>query len=218
MIPARARACRLVIALLLVAERVAAQHAPAPVDPWHGFAGLELSQSLDDVLARNAQCWPPLSAQPANPGFTPVRVAEFAFGFALPHPHRDTAAVRAALDKTTICTVNLLDDHARALVLAVGRSVVAVTVWFNPESGGDSISSDSIRAALRRGWRGGSLSPTLDSWYGARYRAFYLVPKLPRGAPAEAGRARLILVDIAGCTAFDRRVHSAPGSGQAEPC
>ena len=155
MIPARARACRLVIALLLVGERVAAQHAPAPVDPWHGFAGLELSQSLDDVLARNAQCWPPLSAQPANPGFTPVRVAEFAFGFALPHPHRDTAAVRAALDKTTICTVNLLDDHARALVLAVGRSVVAVTVWFNPESGGDSISSDSIRAALRRGWRGG---------------------------------------------------------------
>src|SRR2546430_17494430 len=76
MIPARARACRLVIALLLVGERVAAQNAPAPVDPWHGFAGLELSQSLDDVLASNAHSWQPLSAQPANHGFTPVRVAD----------------------------------------------------------------------------------------------------------------------------------------------
>ena len=111
-----------------------------------------------------------------------------------------------------------LDDHARALVLGVGRSVVAVTLWFNPQIGGDSISSDSIRAALRHTWPGGSLSPTLDSWYGTRYRAFYLVPKLPVGAPPELARPRLILVDIAGCTAFDRRVHRKPGSGQAEPC
>ena len=162
--------------------------------------------------------WPPLSGQSSSPGFTPVRVAEFAFGFALPHPHRDTAAVREALDNATICTVNVLDDHARALVLGVGRSIVAVTLWFNPQIGGDSISSDSIRAGLRHTWPGGSLSPTLDSWYGRRYRAFYLVPRLPVGAPPELGRPRLILVDIAGCTAFDRRVHRKPGTGQAEPC
>jgi len=218
MITARVRARRLVIALALVGRGLGAQNTARRVDPWRGFAGLELGQSLDDVLARNGQCWPPLSGQSSSPGFTPVRVAEFAFGFALPHPHRDTAAVREALDNATICTVNVLDDHARALVLGVGRSVVAVTLWFNPQIGGDSISSDSIRAALRHTWPGGSLSPTLDSWYGRRYRAFYLLPKLPVGAPPELGRPRLILVDIAGCTAFDRRVHRKPGTGQAEPC
>ena len=126
--------------------------------------------------------------------------------------------MRAALDTALICTVSVLDDHARALVLGMGRSVVAVTVWFNPQIGGDSISSDSIRAVLRHDWPGGSLSPTLDSWYGRDYRAFYLVPKLPPGAPPMAGRARLILVDIAACTAFDRRVHHKPGAGEAEPC
>jgi hypothetical protein len=214
------RAARVALTMLLVVPpaAVAAQHARRWADPWNGFAGIHLGQPLDDVVALGAGCWPVLSEQQPNPTFTPERVVQFAFGFALPHTHHDPAAVRAALEHATMCQANLLDERARALILGVDRVVVALTVWFNIQPRPDSLTTDSLRRSLRRSWPGAALAPTLDSWYGQRYRAFYLVPKAATGVPPEFVRPRLILVDIAACTAFERRVHRKAGSGAAEPC
>jgi hypothetical protein len=214
------RTARVALTILLIASpgALAGQHARRGADPWNGFVGIRLGQPLDDVVALGAGCWPVLSVQQPNPMFTPERVVQFAFGFALPHTHHDPAAVRAALEHATVCQANVLDDRARALVLGIDRVVVALTVWFNIQPRPDTIDTDSLRQSLRKSWPGAALAPTLDSWYGRRYRAFYLVPKAAAGAPLELVRPRLILVDVAACSAFERRVHRKAGSGTADPC
>jgi len=64
-------------------------------------------------------------------------------------------------------------------------------------------------------------SPTLDTWSSARYRSYFLIPYVPASrasAPAWVHTPQLIVLDIAACTAFDRRAHRAGVRGEAGAC
>lgn len=192
---------------------LAAQQAPAP-PRWSEFEGLRVDAAVDEVLSLNADCRSIDTGE--NSAMAPVMAAEL-FGNRLPHDHppRDTAAVRRALETGVLCRLTLLDGHARALILAIDRQIVAAKIlFFTDDSTG--MAMDSARAILRARWpRPSSSFPTLDSWEGRRVSA-YLIRRAQYGPHYPA--VQLAIIDIAACTAFERRIHRAPGTGPAVPC
>jgi hypothetical protein len=62
-------------------------------------------------------------------------------------------------------------------------------------------------------------SPTLDTWTSPRYRSYLMVPyRPPAYVPPWARAAQLIMLDIAACTAFERRTHRAGAAGEVGEC
>ncbi|HWC74824.1 MAG TPA: hypothetical protein VG454_12895, partial [Gemmatimonadales bacterium] len=132
---------------------------------------------------------------------------------------RDSTAIRRALGVGTMCWA-ALDSAERAMVAAVDRKVVAMVVYFLRDS--LPLPADSVRHVAYAAWgRPTHHSPTLDTWSNTRYRSYFLLPAVSaRGysPPAWVRAPRLILLDIAACTAFDRRAHRAGIAGEAAEC
>lgn len=186
---------------------------------WAILRDIRLGGPVDELLAKGGACRPGDAAGQmagAGPGVSSVRFAQLTFGYALPHPHhpRDSLAIRRALGVGTLCWA-ALDSNAYAWAAAVNRRLVAVVVFFRSDS--IPLPPDSVRRLAYAAWgRPMHHSSTLDTWSSPRYRSYFLVPHMPpsRGrAPAQ-----LIMLDIAACTAFDRRAHRAGASGEVGEC
>jgi hypothetical protein len=213
-----AAAAALVVAL-------AAPSAALPQQPrWAGLDGVTLGGPVDDLLARGGACQPAQTTREIAPGVTIPSVAAEAFGYALPHHHelRDSAAVRLALALGTICYGSILEHQGWVAAVAVDRGIVAmiVSVGGNPD---DTLalppSADSVRRIAYTAWgRPTHHSLSLDTWWGQRYRSYFLVPQYPERIPARMRITKLILLDVVACTAFDRRVHRAGARGEAGAC
>lgn len=119
-----------------------------------------------------------------------------------------------------MCRVTL--GPARLLAAAVERRVSAIVVYFAgaaPDSALPSITTDSIRRLAYAAWgRPTHHASTLDTWSSARYRSYFLAPPQSREIPAWLRMERLIMLDIAACSAFDRRVHRAGAGGEVGEC
>jgi len=208
------------VASAVVVLLVAALAGRAQSPRWAAFQGVRLGGSIDDVLALGGECRAADAAGELGPGTSAYMFAQSAFQSALPHYHppSDSAATRAALRLGTMCVAPLLDNRARAVVAAIDRRVVAVVVWFDGARP-DRLSADSVRAIAYAEWgRPTYPSPNLDTWWGTRTRSYVLIPRLREGGPAEWTWPRVILLDIAACTAFDRRLHRAGAPGEAVEC
>jgi len=202
------------IAAVLLAGRAQAQAAPR----WAALEGIRLGGPVDDVLAKSGECRPGDAAGEVTRGITAFMFAQTAFGYALPHHHepRDSNAIRRALGIGTMCWTSLGSD-ARAIAAAVDRRVVAVVVYFLSDSG--AVPADAVRRRAYAAWgRPTHHAPTLDTWSSPRFRSYLLVPNQPRGASGWTRAVQLIMIDIAACTAFDRRVHRAGASGEVGEC
>jgi hypothetical protein len=207
------------LAVLVAASPLAAQRPR-----WTAFEGIRLGGAVDDVLARGGDCFPGDAAGALSRGESAFMFAQHSFGPALPHSHqpRDSAAIRRALGVATLCRVTL--GPAQLVAAAVDRRVIAVVVYFRGQ--GDSgqgapIATDSIRRLAYTAWgRPTHHATTLDTWHSARYRSYFLAPPAGRHAfvPPWARADRLIMLDIAACTAFDRRVHRAGAAGEVGEC
>ena len=210
---ARARIA-LALTALLAGRAPGQTRAPG----WTAFAGIRVGGPTDDVLAHDGECRPIQEAVDLDPRFHPEAVASFAFGFSLPHSNDPPQAIAAALSGFTVCRARVLEGRAVVMTLARDRIIVGINVIPTAkDTAGGAQFADSLRAALRREWgRPTAPAPTLDSWLGSRYRAYFLVPRFPRDR--EPQRFQIILVDVAACTAFERRVHARPGTGAAEDC
>ncbi len=115
-------------------------------------------------------------------------------------------------------TASLFDSRARVVVAAIDRRVVAVVVWFDGARP-DRLTVDSVRAIAYAAWgRPTYPSPNLDTWWGTRHRSYVLIPRVGEGVPVAWAGPRIILLDIAACTAFDRRLHRAGAPGEAVEC
>jgi hypothetical protein len=187
---------------------------------WAAFHAMRLGESVDDVLANSGECRPgdAVDQMPGRgAGMSLVAFAQMTFGYALPHSHppRDSVAIRRALGVGTICWATL-DTASRVIAAAIDRRVVAMLVFFANDSG--PLPVDSVRHLASAAWgRPSHHSPTLDTWSSARYRSYLMVPY--RSPTARWPQyAELILLDIAACTAFDRRVHRAGAGGDAGEC
>jgi hypothetical protein len=201
-----------ILLALVVAPAGAAQSTRVPA--WPVFEAIRLGGPIDEVLAAGGSCHS-VTAELANyPGAVAPAVAPEMFAYSLPHGHalRDSNAVRAALAGGTMCFLRVLEGRGRAMVLAFDRTAVAATVYFVGDSS-RALSGDSVRTILGRWPPPTHRHPQLDTWYGARYRA-YLVLVGPLGQPG----VRLYMVDAWACSSFDRRLHRAAGRGRAEAC
>jgi hypothetical protein len=188
---------------------------------WAALRDVRLGGPIDAVLANGGECRPGDAAGQMGSGINAVMFAQSSFGYALPHSHqpRDSAAIRRALGVGTMCWASL-DSTARVAVAAVDRKVVAMIVYFLRDS--LPLPADSARHLAYAAWgRPTHHAPTLDTWSSPRYRSYFLLPNMSARGYAPPGwvRApRLILLDIAACTAFDRRAHRAGVSGEAGEC
>jgi len=199
------------------------QVSAAPSPPrWAVLGDIKLGGSIDDILAKGGECRPGDAAGPmGGSGVNTVMFAQMSFGYALPHYHqpRDSAAIRRALGVGTICWAPL-DSTSHAMVTAVNRKVVAMVVYFVKDS--LPLSADTVRRQAYAAWgRPTHHSPNLDTWSSPRYRSYFLKPDVPRrvyGPGAWFAGPRLIMLDIAACTAFDARAHRAGVDGEAGPC
>lgn len=197
--------------------------APASPQPrWTDLRGVRLGGSVDDMIAKGGECRPGDDAGSGQlgPGMSAYAFAQTTFGYALPHPHQpaDSAAIRRALSVATLCWAPL-DSSVRALGAAVDRRIVAVIVFFLRDSMPQP--PDSVRRFAYGAWgRPTHHSPTLDTWSSPHYRSYFLVPYPPPPGypPSWASAPRLIMLDIAACSAFDRRAHRAGIRGVAEEC
>jgi len=207
---------RLALALAALLAGRASGQGRAP--RWTAFAGVRVGGPTDDVLAHDGECRPIQEAIDLDPRFHPEAVASYAFGFSLPHTNDPPQAVAAALSGFTVCRARVLEGRAVVMTLARDRVIVGINVFPTALDTADAARfADSLRAALRREWgRPTAPAPTLDSWLGGRYRAYFLVPRFPRDRAPQ--QFQVILVDVAACTAFEQRVHARRGSGAAEPC
>jgi len=187
---------------------------------WAALHDIRLGGAVDDFLASGGECRPGDAIGQmtgGGPGMSVVAFAQTTFGYALPHPHppRDSVAIRRALGVGTLCWARL-DGSARAVAAAVDRRLVAVIVFFANDSG--PVPVDSVRRLAYAAWgRPTHHAPTLDTWSSAHYRSYYMVPYRRPGV-ASPQVAQLIMLDIAACTAFDRRVHRAGAAGEAGEC
>lgn len=186
---------------------------------WAVLHGVRLGGPIDDVLAQGGECRPGDASGPMGPGVTAIMFAQTSFGPALPHYHqpRDSSAIRRALGVGTMCWAPF-DSTSRSMVAAVNRKVVAVVVYFLQDS--VPFPADSVRRLAYAAWgRPTHHSQTLDTWSNPRYRSYFLIPYMQeRFAPPWFRAPRLIMLDIAACTAFDARAHRAGVAGEASPC
>lgn len=194
----------------------------APAQPrWTTLYDVRLGGSVDDMLAKGGECQPGDAVGSFGPGMSVYSFAQMSFGYALPHSHQlsDSAAIRRALSVGTLCWAPL-DSSARALAAAVDRRIVAVIVYFLRDS--MPLPPDSVRRFAYAAWgRPMHHSPTLDTWSSPHYRSYFMVPYVPasRGyVPPWARTPQLIMLDIAACTAFDRRAHRAGIRGEVGEC
>ncbi|HUL02899.1 MAG TPA: hypothetical protein VLV16_06680 [Gemmatimonadales bacterium] len=213
----------LAAACALCAPAAAQQHDPS----WRSFAGVRLGDRIDDLLALGAVCVPVGTAR-ANVEATvgakyPVEaVAQYAFGLSLPDRHTDTIAVRAALGNATVCALPIVDGRAVATAVAIDRIVVGATSLFIPKDSSSTVNVDTVRALVRRAWGRPSVAgSSLDSWLSPHYRGYLLIQQT-RGWTEpfrwSGPLVRLIMVDVAACTAFDRRVHQLSHQGEPLEC
>ncbi|MGE5800799.1 MAG: hypothetical protein ACM358_00960 [Gemmatimonadota bacterium] len=200
------------------------QVSSAPAQPrWAVLHDIRLGGPIDDILAKGGECRPGDAAGAmggGGAGVTAVMFAQMSFGYALPHYHqpRDSAGIRRALGVGTICWAPL-DSTSHAMVTAVNRKVVAMVVYFLQDS--LPLPADVVRQRAYAAWgRPTHHSPNLDTWSSPRYRSYFLRPDMPMrfSGPAWAAGPRLIMLDIAACTAFDARAHRAGVDGEAGPC
>jgi hypothetical protein len=208
-----------VVAAAVLGAIATGQQPSAPSSRWASFEGIGLGRPVDDVMVMNGECWPGDAAGELPRGMTVVGFAYTAFGYALPHRHtpRDSTSIRRALGTGTMCRARL-GENVLAVAAAVDRRVVAVVVYFLGDSAAP-IGVDSVRRRAYAAWgRPMHHAPTLDTWSGPRYRSYLLSPQLPSYAPPWARSVQLVLLDVAACTAFDRRVHRAGASGEAAEC
>lgn len=188
---------------------------------WTAFQGIRMGGAIDDVLAKGGECRPGDSGLMGSGISAYVFAQQMSFGYALPHPHQpsDSTAIRRALSVGTLCRASL-DSAAHAMVAAVDRRLVAVVVYFIRDS--VPLSPDSARRVAYAAWgRPTHHSPTLDTWSSTRFRSYFLVPYVPPRLEPVAPWVRapqLIMLDIAACTAFDRRAHRAGVKGEAGEC
>lgn len=204
-----------VAATVLIVASAEGQQRPR----WAGFEGVSLGAAIDELLALGGECRSADAAGELGPGTSAYLFTQSAFQYALPHYHppRDSAAARAALRLGTICIAPLLDSRARAVVAAIDRRVVAVVVWFQGTRP-DRLTPDSVRSIARAAWgRPTHPSANLDTWWGARYRSYVLIPQFGSVTPEWAG-SRMILLDIVACTTFERRMHRAGAQGEVGEC
>lgn len=187
---------------------------------WTAFEDVRIGGSVDDVLGKGGECRPGDSGN-MGPGMSAYGFAQMSFGYALPHYHSpsDSGAIRRALSVGTICWVRF-DSTARGTVAAVDRRLVAMVIYLMRDS--IPLPPDSARRLTYAAWgRPTHHSPTLDTWSGTRYRSYFLIPYVPASRasePAWVHTPRLIVLDIAACTAFDRRAHRAGVKGEAGAC
>jgi hypothetical protein len=175
---------------------------------------------VDDVLALGGECRPADGAGELGPGISAYFFAQSAFQYALPHHHqpRDSAAIRAALGQGTFCRAAVLDGRAWALAAAIDRRVVGIIVYFATRTG-ERAPADSVRQFAYGEWgRPTHHASTLDTWSGTRSRSYLLVPLALRNVPGFAPPVQLVILDIAACSAFDRRAHRAGAQGEAGAC
>jgi len=192
---------------------------------WTAVEGIRVGGSVDDILSKGGECRPgDAVASPVQPGpfYRPsaVMFAQTAFGYALPHAHplSDSTAIRRALGAGSMCWASLGRD-AHAMAAAVDRRVVALIVYFVNDSGAPLPVDSARRRAYAMWGRPTHHSPTLDTWSSPRYRSYFMVPFPGRpDVPGWAKPPQLILLDIAACSAFDRRVHRAGASGEVGEC
>ena len=203
------------LALVLAAASAAGHQRPR----WAGFEGVSIGAPIDDLLALGGECRSADAAGELGPNTSAYWFSQSAFQYALPHYHppRDSTAARVAMRLGTICVAPLLDARARAVVAAIDRHIVAIVVWFETTRA-DRMTPDSVRRIARVAWgRPTHPSPNLDTWWGARYRSYVLIPQFGRMDP-EWTAPRVILLDIAACSAFERRVHRAGAQGEVGEC
>ncbi|MGH7608307.1 MAG: hypothetical protein ACREME_13325 [Gemmatimonadales bacterium] len=185
------------------------------------FEGIRLGGPVDDVLAKGGECRPGNATGELARGTSSLLFAQNTFGYALSHHHapRDSNAIHRALGVGTICWATLGTDM-RAFVGAVDRRVVAVIVYFwNDGDFAAAVPADSVRRRAYAAWgRPTHHASTLDTWSSRLYRSYFLVPQAPPAAPAWVRAPRLIMLDIAACTAFDRRAHRAGATGEVGAC
>ena len=187
---------------------------------WAVLRDIKLGGPVDDILAKGGECRPGDAVGPLGPGMSVYSFAQMTFGYALPHPHqpRDSVGIRRALSAGTMCWAPL-DSSARAMAAAVDRRIVAIIVFFLRDS--TPLPPDSVRHLAYAVWgRPMHHSPTLDTWSSPRYRSYFMVPYVSpsRAAPPWVRTPQLIMLDIAACSAFDRRAHRAGVSGEAGEC
>jgi len=181
------------------------------VPRWREFADIRIGSALDEVLGMGAVCHPALESN-----WSPQAVAAWSFGFSLPHRDADSAALRRALQEATVCHLDVLEQRAHAVVVAFDRRVTGATIYV-PLRDSAGMSLDSLRKYLRQVWGSPTApAPTLDSWLGRSYRAYMMIPRIQVVTGVRA--ATVILIDVAACTDFDRRVHLAGARGQSEAC
>lgn len=204
-----------VLALVLVAASTAGAQRPR----WAEFEGVSIGAPIDDLLALGGECRSADAAGELGPNTSAYWFSQSAFQYALPHYHppRDSTAARVALRLGTVCVAPLLDERARMVVAAIDRRIVAIVVWFDGTRP-DRLTPDSVRRIARDAWgRPTHPAPNLDTWWGTRYRSYVLIP-LVGSVPPEWAAPRVIVLDIAACTAFDRRMHRAGAQGEAGEC
>jgi hypothetical protein len=186
---------------------------------WAALQDVRLGGPVDDILAKGGECRPGDAVGAMGSGISAVEFARTTFGYALPHPHqpRDSIAIRRALGVGTLCWAPF-DSTARVVAAAVDRRLVAMIVFFATDS--SPLPVDSVRRRAYAAWgRPTHHSPTLDTWSSARYRSYLMVPyRSSAYVPPWARASQLIMLDIAACTAFERRTHRAGAAGEAGEC
>jgi hypothetical protein len=188
----------------------------APVPRWATFEGITVGGPQDDLMALNGNCRTTRELDALGREYHPGALVDFAFGFSLPHHHPDTTGIVRALGTAALCRVALPDLNFSAMVVTIDRVVVGVTIVPQPDS--LPLGVDSVRRVLRRAWGPPTApAPTLDSWLGSRFRGYLVL------TPARVQRVgiplyRIILVDVAACSAFDRRLHRISHRGTADAC
>jgi hypothetical protein len=201
------------LCLLLLAPSWAGS---AATPRWATFDGITVGGPQDDLMALNGNCRTTRELDAGGREFPPQALVDFAFGFSLPHHHPDTTGIVRALGTAALCRVALADLNLNAMVVTIDRVVVGVTIVPRPDTLSPGV--DSVRRLLRRAW-GPPTAPasTLDSWLGSRFRS-YLASTFPGERRPGIPFYRIILVDVAACSAFDRRLHRISHRGTADPC
>jgi hypothetical protein len=203
------------VGVVLIAASAVGQQRPR----WAGFEGVSIGAPIDDLLALGGECRSVDATGELGPNTSAYWFSQSAFQYALPHYHppRDSSAAHVALRLGTMCVAPLLDARARMVAAAIDRRVVAIVVWFEGTRD-DRLTPDSVRRIARVAW-GQPTHPAanLDTWWGTRYRSYVLIPRVG-SVPPEWAAPRIIVLDIAACTAFDRRMHRAGAQGEAGEC
>jgi hypothetical protein len=191
---------------------IAPLHAQLP--RWASLDSIALGAPVDDIVARGGTCLPAFRAElegARSLGFYP----SFLFGASLPHTSHDTAAVRTALQGATVCGLALLNGRAWMNAVAFDRTIDVIHIWFGGRHVVPPFPLDSAVSYLQQQWGRGSGDNQLRTWESRRFRSYFLQQHVSRDSVIGW---RAVMLDLRACTAFERALHQARGSGPHTTC